>query len=177
MSNWRRRTAIVAAASTAAVVSPALTRAAAADIQGFDWATTAATLHSGASSNEVGFWQSILYSNVTCPLTNNGVFGSQTLGYTKGWQSGVLGYTGSAVDGVVGVHTWHDTQYAQGPGGGRLQSLGGGFWSYYGGGPDTSDLYKQTSGAQKWKFRQMNPQHNGPWYIATTSKTETPFSC
>lgn len=59
---------------------------AAADIIGGDWSVTAQTLRNGVQSNEVGFWQALLYSNDPCNLTSDGVFGSQTYAHTKSWQ-------------------------------------------------------------------------------------------
>jgi hypothetical protein len=167
---------LAAASVTGAVIAPIpalMARPAGADICcNSDWATVAATLQQGSQQNEVGFWQDLIFSNGICPLTNDGKFGSQTFTDTKLFQEAVDGFTGSQVDGIAGVNTWHDTEYASYYiGGNHFNRLtySGDYYSYYGGGPADAQLYFAHTGSSNWKFQQ--PESN-TWYNATTALTQ-----
>jgi hypothetical protein len=166
-----KRMATAAAVTAAIAPIPALiAQPASADICcSFDWATVASTLQSGSQSNEVGFWQAILYSNFIC-ITNDGKFGTESYNDTKGWQQSLLGYTGGAVDGVVGFNTWRATEGATGPGGNRLQYDGSSHYHYYGGDASATELLWTGTGSAPWKYQQPG---SGTWYSATSSLTVT----
>jgi hypothetical protein len=146
-----------------------------ADIQGYSWSSTAMTLNTGVSSNQVGFWQALLFSNGQCP-TYDGIYGAQTKNGTISFQNGVLGYPqpGKPADGIVGWRTWLDTQNAVVDGFGRLVPEGNGYYHYYGGGASDAHLYWSPYSPYKWWFQSPG---NQLWYIATNARTMSSSPC
>jgi peptidoglycan hydrolase-like protein with peptidoglycan-binding domain len=148
---------------------------ASANIQGYTWSATAMTLNLGTSSNQVGFWQALLFSNGWC-ITFDGIYGQQTKSATISFQNGVLGYPlpNRPADGIVGWRTWLDTQNAVDPNGyPRLINYGGGSYAYYGGGASDANLFFP-GGSSTWYF--MQPGSNW-WYLATNARTMGSATC
>ncbi len=182
MTHLRRIGASALLASTSVIA--ATNDAADASVAGGSWAATASTLSLGSLSNQVGFWQTLLCSNNLLPVDGN--FGSLTKSRTIAFQSQMLHYTGGWLDGVVGWHTWSDTQAARDPDAPTypaLQSLSGGFYSYMAGGNPVK-LYWDGGSTSLWKF-EFNPgagsgnfeNSSSQWIQATNSRTITTGNC
>jgi hypothetical protein len=131
----------------------------------------------GVNSNQVGFWQTLLYSNNPCSVTYDGQFQTPDRNATISFQQGVLGYPlpSRPADGIVGWRTFDDTQNAVAPGGFlRLIAVGGNFFNYYGGVDPGGDLYWQGGATGKWKYKHPV---NGIWYVATNSLSQPSLAC
>ncbi len=152
-----------------------------ANVQGSRWSAAATTLNSGFSSNEVGFWQQLLFSMAPCFGPLDGIYGTLTKNTTKDFQQNLLHYTGAQVDGIVGWRTWDDTQYASYERVGhtykRLSASGGGHYDYYGGSAYSDDFYWGGGAADIWKFAADSNQGTSPNIQATYTRTMGSWSC
>lgn len=146
-----------------------------ANIVGGYWSTHGHTLQSGSSSNMVGFWQALGTTKI-CVV--DGIFGPQTLEFTKRMQAEVA-YPPIAQTGIVDSYTWNSIQSAQIPpefgGGSRLYRTSGsgstnGTFSFYNGQSSGAELYWQgtNTGTGSWKFL---PAGASGYIVAETNRT------
>lgn len=160
------------------VVGGAILLVATADahINTWFWSVSGHTLQSGSNSNMVGFWQALGTTKI-CIV--DGIFGSQTVAYTKRMQVEVA-YPPIAQTGIVNNTTWNAIEGAvTPPNEGSVARLvrdsgtppnGNGFFHYYNGDPLDASLYWQgtNTGTGLWKFR---PLGTSTYLLAETART------
>lgn len=172
----RLKRTIGALAAVGVVISQ---QSAHADIVGPYWHDDGITLNTGSNADVVGFWQTLLYSggwSSGCYI--DGIYGATTKTQTQHFQTGVLGFSGTQVDGVVGSNTLAATWAAQhsAPDGNffRLTTTGGGMWTYYGGGASNAHLGWGGGASDPWKW--LRP--GGSWQTTSTAYNNiTPGPC
>jgi hypothetical protein len=156
----RRRLALAAVVTVgSATAIPADTSA---NVGNFDWSGSD-SLYSGNYSNVAGFWQAIICGN-SPGIYLDGIYGNQSKAATLRFKKEVLGWT-NATNQNVTSGTWTGARNSSHLGFIHLQPLGNGYYSYYAGSSNATDLYWN---GDDWKFLQIP---SNTWYVATTSRT------